>query len=184
MAKMQERVARDIENPRATQSIVPLSPVVVLNNPAKNLVSHPQLIVQNARNWRREPDIPLGCIPYGKPAPEDVGRAAAKQHGTIVDDGGVFKPGATEQEEEQFFPVAEDAHGTEERTAAELGRSAENPNNPAEEPERERQEERLSERTGHAPWPRQVQSEPKTGTGDNGQSGLHLHQGEEGGDTV
>ncbi|XP_069063554.1 uncharacterized protein [Pleurodeles waltl] len=128
---------------KSSEALPSLIPSYGTNNARANLMSMDLEKVFDMVEWDFQEDVMY------------VGRAAAKQHGTIVDDGGVFKPGATEQEEEQFFPVAEDAHGTEERTAAELGRSAENPNNPAEEPERERQEERLSERTGHAPWPRQ-----------------------------
>ncbi|KAJ1175742.1 hypothetical protein NDU88_001029 [Pleurodeles waltl] len=53
--------------------------------------------------------------------------------------------------------------------------------------ERERQGEGRSEWTGHAlgrAWLHQVRSEPKTGTGNNGESGLQLHQEEEGAETV
>ncbi|KAJ1188948.1 hypothetical protein NDU88_005704 [Pleurodeles waltl] len=69
---------------------------------------------------------PWGTSAYGKPDPEDVGRGADKQRETIVDEGGVFKPGATVQRvEEQFFPKAEDAHGTEEKTRCRRAKPAE-----------------------------------------------------------
>ncbi|KAJ1187963.1 hypothetical protein NDU88_004728 [Pleurodeles waltl] len=75
-----------------------------------------------------------------------------------------------------------DSHRAEESTWC---REAEPP---AEGLEREEQEkERRRKRTSHAlgrAQPLQVRSVPKTGTGENRESGLQLHQGEVGGETV